>query len=79
MGDEYGERRLLRSLLQAADGDAEGIRGQLVERAQAFYARPEQDDDITLVVVKRRRVAAAVSPPGGPEPAGDATPTRMAG
>jgi sigma-B regulation protein RsbU (phosphoserine phosphatase) len=57
--EEYGERRLSRSLLKAASDAAAGIKERLVTQALAFYEKPVQEDDITVVVVKRARSANA--------------------
>jgi sigma-B regulation protein RsbU (phosphoserine phosphatase) len=53
--EEFGERRLLRSYLALAGSSTAEIRSGLVESANMFFQKNEQEDDITLVVVKNVR------------------------
>jgi serine phosphatase RsbU (regulator of sigma subunit) len=53
--EEYGERRLQRSLVKAAALlSAEEIKDRLVHGAMDFHTSGPLDDDLTLVVVRRK-------------------------
>jgi serine phosphatase RsbU (regulator of sigma subunit) len=58
-GEEFGERRLSRGVMKAADLGAAALKDAIVGQAQAFCTKPVQDDDITLVVVKRHAAVAS--------------------
>ena len=51
--DEYGERRLTKSLLQAAHQDVQKLREKIVDDARTFFGERKHDDDVTLIAVKR--------------------------
>ena len=74
-GEEYGEKRVRRSITATLDKGADAILERILRDAEAHFAnfvRPE--DDITLVVGKftETRVAASRSKPQPPPPTPDA-------
>lgn len=56
-GEEYGERRLIRSLKKLGSQGAADIRSQIVADVRRFSDRPAPADDMTLVVVRRAHAA----------------------
>ncbi|MBF0431521.1 MAG: SpoIIE family protein phosphatase [Fibrobacteria bacterium] len=51
-GDEYGERRFIRSIKKHANNTVETIKENLVNNAYEFYGDCPRKDDFTLVVAK---------------------------
>ncbi len=50
--EEWGERRLLRTLIKCADKDVDDIKKDVVQEAGLFRENHPREDDITLVVGK---------------------------
>jgi sigma-B regulation protein RsbU (phosphoserine phosphatase) len=63
-GEDYGERRFARSLIQSGMLDAAALKAHLVGGALAFFGEKPPQDDVTLVVVRRLATASAVKAAG---------------
>lgn len=55
-GEEYGEGRLLRSIVKSAHLPADAMQESLISDAAGFRGEAKPMDDITLVVVRRKAV-----------------------
>jgi len=56
--EEYGENRLMRSLVKSGHQDPTAIRTDIMHKATEFYGARPIEDDITLVVVKVNSLTA---------------------
>jgi sigma-B regulation protein RsbU (phosphoserine phosphatase) len=54
-GEEYTEKRLLRSLVKSGDENSADIVQHVDKKAHEFFDGVQQEDDITYVVIKRRQ------------------------
>ncbi|MDX1984213.1 MAG: PP2C family protein-serine/threonine phosphatase [Bryobacteraceae bacterium] len=61
-GEEFGEHRLLETIMANRDRDAEKIRRSVVEAVRSFTGTSELEDDLTLVVFRTPARAAKVEP-----------------
>lgn len=54
MGEEYGEKRLRRAIVDLAQRPVAEVRDEIVARATKFYGGERRKDDITMVVARTR-------------------------
>ncbi len=51
-GEEYGEKRLVRKLLELREGVAKSIISDIIDEARRFSANEHRKDDITIAAIK---------------------------